>query len=53
MKMEIVRATVKNDSGTAKLKVVSLSGKHGAIKQIITSENCPECAILKIVKVIK
>ncbi len=29
--MEIFIATVKNDSGTAKLKVVSLSGKQGAI----------------------
>lgn len=51
--MDFFIVTVKNDKGTAKLKVVSLSGKQGAIKQIIASENCPENAILKIVKLIK
>lgn len=51
MKIEIFIATVKNDNGTTKLKVVSLSGKQGAIHQITASEHCPVCAIVEIVKI--
>ena len=51
MKIEIFIVTVKNDNGTTKLNVVSLSGKQGAIQQITASEHCPVCAIVEIVKI--
>lgn len=34
-----------------RIKVVSLSGKKGAIQQITTAEHCPECAIIKLKKI--
>ena len=45
------KATLKHDTGTTTLRVVSLSGKQGAIQQITTAEGCPECAIVDIVKI--
>ncbi|MDN4011351.1 hypothetical protein QX233_02645 [Chryseobacterium gambrini] len=33
------------------LRVISLSGKQGAIQQITTVEGCPECAIVDIVEI--
>jgi hypothetical protein len=49
--METYRATLKHDNGIVKLKVVSLSGKQGEIRQIRTAEGCPQCTIVKIVKI--
>lgn len=51
MKIEIYEATLKHDTGTTMLRVFSLSGKQGAIQQITTTEGCPECAIVDIVKI--
>ncbi|WP_343642354.1 hypothetical protein [Chryseobacterium sp.] len=51
MKIEIYVATVQHDKGQTKLRVVSLSGKQGAIQQITALENCPECAITTITKI--
>lgn len=51
MIIETYRATLKHDNGIVKLKVISLSGKQGAIRQITTAEGCLECAIVKIVKI--
>ena len=51
MTIEIYEATLKHDTGTTMLRVISLSGKQGAIKQITTAEGCPECAIVDIVKI--
>jgi hypothetical protein len=50
MKIGIYKATLTHDNGKIKLNVVSLSGKQGAIKQIMVSEKCPESAITKIKK---
>ncbi|WP_235830316.1 hypothetical protein [Paenimyroides tangerinum] len=51
MTIEIYEATLKHDTGTTMLRVFSLSGKQGAIQQITTTEGCPECAIVDIVKI--
>lgn len=51
MTIEIYKATLKHDTGTTMLTVVSLSGEQGAIQQITTAEGCPECAIVDIVKI--
>ena len=51
MTIGIYKATLKHDTGTTTLRVVSLSGKQGAIQQITTSEGCPECAIVDIVEI--
>lgn len=51
MTIEIYKATLKHNTGTTTLRVVSLSGKQGAIQQITTSEGCPECAIVNIVEI--
>ncbi|MEC3874752.1 MULTISPECIES: hypothetical protein [Chryseobacterium group] len=52
MTIGIYKATLKHDTGTTTLRVVSLSGKQGAIQQITTSEGCPECAIVDIVEIL-
>ncbi len=44
-------ATLKHDKGTAKLKVVSLSGITGAIEQITAVAGCPPSAIIKFKKI--
>ena len=49
--METYKATLKHDTGTTTLTVVSVSGKQGAIQQITTVEGCPECAIVDIVEI--
>ena len=51
MTIEIYEATLKHDTGTTMLRVISLSGKQGAIQQITAVEGCPECAIVDIVKI--
>lgn len=51
MKAETFIATIKHDNGTFRLKVVSLNGKQGALQQITTTEGCPECAIVDIVRI--
>ena len=51
MTIEIYEATLKHDTGTTMLRVISLSGKQGAIQQITTVEGCPECAIVDIVEI--
>ena len=51
MTIGIYKATLKHDTGTTTLRVVSLSGKQGAIQQITTVEGCPECAIVDIVEI--
>lgn len=51
MKAETFIATIKHDNETIRLKVVSLHGKQGAIQQITTAEDCPESAIMDIVKI--
>ncbi|MDC8027081.1 MULTISPECIES: hypothetical protein [Bacteroidota] len=53
MTKETYKATLKHDTGTVTLTVVSLSGKQGAIQQIKTAEGCPECAIADIVQIDK
>lgn len=49
--MEIYKAKLKHDKGTMTLVVSSQNGKRGAIRQITTTEGCPECAIMEIVKI--
>lgn len=49
--MEIFVATVRHDNGIVKLKVVSLSGKDRAIRQITAIEGCPKSAIVDLVKI--
>lgn len=44
-------ATLSHDNGKAKIRIVSLSGKKGAISQIMAAESCPASAILKLKKV--
>ena len=51
MTIGIYKATLKHDTGKTTLRVVSLSRKQGAIQQITTTEGCPECAIVDIVKI--
>ena len=51
MTIEIYEATLKHDTGTTMLRVISLSGKQGAIQQITIAEGCPECAIVDIVEI--
>ncbi|WP_126652179.1 hypothetical protein [Chryseobacterium aureum] len=51
MKIEIYVATVQHDKGKTKFRVVSLSGKEGAIEQVKTLENCPESAIIAVTKI--
>ena len=41
-------AILSHDRGRSKIKVVSLSGKKGAIKMIMAMENCPRSAIASI-----
>ncbi len=50
--MELITyvATIRHDDGEFKIRVVSLSGRKGAIQQITTAEKCPECAIVKLEK---
>lgn len=48
MTIETYIATLKHDKGTARVKVVSLSGEQGAIQQITAVERCPERAIIKL-----
>jgi hypothetical protein len=50
MKVKIYSATVAHDNGKSTFKVVSLTGKEGAIKTIMAIENCPRSAIKKITK---
>jgi len=42
------KAKMNSDSGTYYLTLTSLSGEAGAIRQIMTIENCPRCAILSL-----
>mgnify|MGYP003605516886 CR=1 FL=1 len=49
--METYKATLKHDTGTTTLTVVSVSGKQGAIQQITTAEGYRECAIVYIVQI--
>lgn len=51
MILETFVATIKHDDGKFRLRVVSLNGEKGAIQQITAVEHCPECAIVKLVKV--
>ena len=51
MTIEIYEATLKHDTGTTMLRIISLSGKQGAIQQITAVEGCPECAIVDIVEI--
>lgn len=48
MTIETYIATLKHDKGTARIKVVSLSGEQGAIQQITAIEGCPDRAIIKL-----
>ncbi len=50
MKITIYSATVAHDKGKSKFKVVTLSGKEGAIKTIMAMEQCPRSAIIRIAK---
>ena len=49
--IETFIATLRHDKGTARLKIVSLSGEQGAINQITATEGCPERAIIKLKKI--
>lgn len=51
MILETYRATVTHDKGIVRFRVVSLSGKKGAIEQIMAAEGCPRRAIIKIIKI--
>ena len=51
MTIEIYEATMKHDTGTTMLRVISLSGKQGAIQQITIAEGCPKYAIVDIVEI--
>lgn len=51
MIIETFIATIKHDNGKFRLRVVSLNGEKGAIEQITLAEHCPECAIMKLVKI--
>lgn len=51
MKIEIYKVTLKHDKGTKRLKVISLSGEQGAVKQITVAEHCPTTAIIKLKKI--
>lgn len=44
--IETYIATLQHDKGRIKLQVVSMSGKKGAIQQIVAIENCPMRAII-------
>ncbi len=48
MRIETYVVTVRHDNGKTRIRVVSLSGKQGAITQVVTAEGCPECAIVGI-----
>lgn len=50
MRISIYRVVLSSDSGKVTLKVVSLSGKKGALKTVLAMENCPPSAIISIVK---
>lgn len=51
MQVRKYQATIRHDKGIIKLKVASLSGRSGAIKQIMAHEGCPESAIEKLKKI--
>lgn len=44
--VETYIATLQHDKGRIRLQVVSMSGKQGAIRQIMAIENCPLSAII-------
>jgi hypothetical protein len=48
--LETYIVTLKHEKGTVKIKVVSLSGEHGARRQVTSAEGCPECAIMQVKK---
>ncbi len=45
MTPETFIAILKHDKGTVKIKVVSLSGRRGALQQLTAVEGCPESAV--------
>ena len=46
MIIETYIATLQHDKGRIRLQINSMSGKQGAIQQIIAIENCPMRAII-------
>lgn len=50
MTPETFIATLKHDRGMIKIKIVSLSGRRGALQQLIAVEGCPESAIVQLTK---
>lgn len=51
MPLESFIVTVKHDSGTTRIRVDSVNGEQEARQRIMTTELCPERAIIKIRKV--
>jgi hypothetical protein len=49
-KIEVYKAVLAHDKGRFTLKIVSLSGREGAICQIMAAEGCPRSAIKSISK---
>ncbi len=46
MIIETYIATLQHDKGRIRLQINSMSGKQGAIQQIMAIENCPMRAII-------
>lgn len=46
MIIETYIATLQHDKGRIRFQIISMSGKQGAIQQIIAIENCPLSAII-------
>jgi hypothetical protein len=46
MIIETYIATLQHDKGRIRLQINSMSGKQGAIQQIMAIENCPLSAII-------
>ena len=51
MVIETYKITIKSDGGTFTVILSSLSGKKGAINQVLASELCPIGAIFKVEKI--
>lgn len=50
--VKMFQVTVKHDAGKVKIRTAA-TDKEAAIKIICNAEGCPECAIIKIVELIK
>jgi hypothetical protein len=51
MVLETFKIKLKHDTGFFTVKLTSLSGKQGAIEQVMACEGCPIGAIIRIKKI--